>query len=190
MSNLPDILTDALSHIEPQTEARMDSLIAEFTRVPLSNEDRLSALAGTIATVAHIRYVRHRSVFLEALRGWALEIANLLGSRSWLQGPEGLSGNIQEAQSILMGGIDALLRSMVASGTTAQHRLVAELALLARLLGRHDAPAIHLAITSVKRSLDDPHWRCGERVTILLWEQTEPLTREVALEWIAPRGTA
>ncbi len=190
MTNLPDILSEALSRIEPHTEARMETLIAEFSRVPLSGEDRLSALAGTIATVAHIRYVRHRSVFIEALRGWALEITNLLGPRPSLLGPDGMSGNIHAAQSLLMAGIDGLLRSMVAAGTHAQHRLVAELALLVRLLGRHDAATIHLVITAVKRALADPEWQCGDRVTVLLREQTEQLTPTAALERLAPRGTA
>jgi hypothetical protein len=190
MSNLPDILTEALARIEPQTEARMSTLIAEFGAVPMPSEDRLSALAGVIAAIAHARYIRHRGVFLEALRGWSLEIAGTVDLSSLLPDSDGEWGRIRDAQEVLIGGIDLLLRAMVDSGTSAQHRLVAELAVLARLLGRHAPATIHLVITTVGRALADPTWRAGERVRVAMREQTEFLTRDAALERIAPRGTA
>jgi hypothetical protein len=190
MSDLPPLLTDALAAIGPETEARMDNLIDDFAALPLSEEDRLSALAGAVATIATTRYLRHRPIFIAALRSWALEIAIGLAPSRPCVGDERRGGRVQEAQDGLLGGIDTILRSMVANGSAKHHRLVTELAVMARLLGRCDAPRVHLVLTAASRACEDPIWRSGGAVPVSLGDSLLPLTRHASIAAIAPRGTA
>src|SRR6201999_1184109 len=98
MSDLPPLLTEALSAIGPETEARMGDLITDFAAVPLSEEDRLSALAGAVATIATTRYQQHRPIFIAALRSWALELSIALLPPPLRIGFERRRGPVEEAQ--------------------------------------------------------------------------------------------
>lgn len=190
MSDLPPLLAEALAAIGAETEARMGDLIEDFGAVPLSDEARLSAIAGTVATIAVTRYVQHRGIFIAALRCWALEISlsltpaplRVVGERNWQ--------HVDEAQDVLLGGIDAILRGMMASGSAKHHRLVTELAVMARLLGRYDAHSIHLVLTAAARACENPAWQIGDQVAVSLCENASPLTREADIAALAPRGTA
>jgi hypothetical protein len=190
MIDLPPLLIEALSAIGPDTEARMGDLINDFAALPLSDEDRLSALAGAVATVATTRYLRHRSVFIAALRCWALEISIALSPAPPQYGFERRRGPVEEAQDGLLGDLDAILRAMNDNGLAKHHRLVTELAVIAQLLGRYDAHSIHLVLTAASLACEDPRWRSGYTVPVLLSDGSQLLTRDVCLESLAPRGTA
>jgi hypothetical protein len=190
MTDLPPLLTEALAAIGPSTEARMGDLIRDFASFPLSEEDRLSVLAGAVATIATTRYRRHRPIFIAALRSWALEISIGLAPPPPRIGFDRRAGPIEDAQNGLLRGIDALLRAMLADGLAMHHRLITELAVMARLLGRYDTHAIHLVVTAASRACDDPIWRSGDAVPVSLCEGVVPLTRDAALDALAPRGTA
>src|SRR6185312_11425665 len=168
MTDLPPLLIEALSAIGPETEARMGDLISDFVALPLSEEDRLSALAGAVATVATTRYLHHRPIFIAALRCWALEISIALLPVPPRIAFERRRGPGEEAQDGLLGGIDAILRAMVDDGSAKHHRLVTELAVMAQLLGRYDAHSIHLVLTAATLACDDPNWRVGKAIPVLL----------------------
>ncbi|HEY3916194.1 MAG TPA: hypothetical protein VGL83_00290 [Stellaceae bacterium] len=168
----------------------MAALIGDFVDQPLSEEDRLSALAGAIATVATTRYSEHRGVFMAALRSWALEISITLDPEPPRATLDPEAGPIAEAQDLLLGGIDIILRSMLATGMAKHHRLVTELAIMARLLGSYDAGSVHLVLTAAARACDDPVWRKGGAVPVSLCESGMPLSRDAHIAALAPRGTA
>jgi hypothetical protein len=79
---------------------------------------------------------------------------------------------------------------MLAAGTAKHHRLVTELAVMARLLGRYDAPKVHLVVTAASRACEDPVWRSGAGVPVSLGEGVLPLSRDVSIAAVAPRGSA
>ncbi|HLI21666.1 MAG TPA: hypothetical protein VKV32_11140 [Stellaceae bacterium] len=190
MTDLPPLLLEALSAIGAETEARMGDLIEDFGAVPLSEQGRLSAIAGAVATIAATRYVQHRGIFLAALRCWALEISMTLGPAPPRVGGERCAERVDEAQDILLGGLDTILRAMVAAGSAKHHRLVTELAVMARLLGRYDPRSVHLVLTAAGRACEDPAWQSGDEVPVSLCENAFPLTRDVDIAALAPRGTA
>jgi hypothetical protein len=190
MIDLPPLVIDALRAIGPETEARMGDLISDFLALPLTDEDRLSALAGAVATIATTRYRQHRPLFIAALRGWALEISIALSPTTPGLGFERRRGRVEDAQDGLLGGLDAILRAMLDSGLAKHHRLVTELAVMARLLGRYDAHSIHLVLTAASLACDDPRWRSGYIVPVLLADGAQMVTRDARLESLAPRGTA
>lgn len=190
MTELPPLLVEALTAIGPETEARMDDLIADFLALPLSEDGRLSALAAVVATIATTRYLRHRDVFIAALRSWALEISIAFAAQPPRIAAERCTGRIEEAQDVLLGGIDAILRSMMAAGSEKHHRLVTELAVMAQLLGRCDVHSVHLVVTAASRACDDPDWRSGDRIPVSLCDGALPLTRDAGIATLAPRGTA
>jgi hypothetical protein len=190
MINLPDVLTQVLAAIGPETETRMGELIHEFGSIPLSEEDRLSALAGTIATIAVTRYCKHRTTFIAALCGWSLELSNALMPPPLPVGRFRPAGPVNEAQDALLSGIDAILHLMTDAGTDPHHCLVAELAVIARLLGRYDASSIHLVLTAVTHAIEDEAWLPGCVVPVCLLDATTPLSRDINIAMVAPRGTA
>jgi hypothetical protein len=79
---------------------------------------------------------------------------------------------------------------MVDDGSAKHHRLVTELAVMARLLGRYGARSIHLILTAASLACEDPAWRSGCTVPVLLSDGAQLLTRDACLEALAPRGTA
>jgi hypothetical protein len=190
MTDLPPLLIEALSAIDPETEARMGDLISDFAAVPLSEEDRLSALAGAVATIATTRYQQHRPIFIAALRSWALELSIAQASAPPRAGFDRRRGPVAEAQDELLTGLDVILRAMVADGAAKHHRLVTELAVMAQLLGRYDAHSIDLVLTAASLACDDPRWRSGYVVPVLLSDGAQPLSRDARLETLAARGTA
>ena len=190
MTELPPLLAEALSAIGAEIEARMGDLIDDFAALPLSEEGRLSAIAGAVATIATTRYLQHRAIFIAALRCWALEISIALAPAPPRLLAEAAEEAIDEAQDALLGGLDTILRAMVAAGSEKHHRLVTELAVMARLLGRYDAHSVHLVLTAAGRACDNPSWQGGEPVPVSLCETALPLARDVDMAAVAPRGTA
>jgi len=190
MSSLAETISTALAAVGPATESQLRDILAEFGELNLGDEDRLSALATVIATAAATHHVRHKSVYLEAVKTWSLEIADQLEpAPPRLVGFAG-TGPVEEGAEILISGIDALIDGMNQAGVRIQDRLVTELAVVARLLGQHDANTIHFTLMTVASCLADPDYRPGEVVFVPLRETVMPLSREVRLEVLQPRGVA
>ena len=79
---------------------------------------------------------------------------------------------------------------MTQAGVRVQDRLVTELAVVARLLGQHDANTIHMTLMTVGHTLADPDYQPGEVIRVPLYETVQPLTRNSRLEALTPRGVA
>ncbi len=79
---------------------------------------------------------------------------------------------------------------MTQAGVRVQDRLVTELAVVARLLGQHDANTIHMTLMTVTDNLADPDYQPGEVIQVPVREAIQPLSRDVRLEMLTPRGVA
>jgi hypothetical protein len=190
MSSLVETINSALAAVGPATEGRLRDLLSEFGELNLGDEDRLSVLATVIATAAATYHVRHKGVYLEAVRTWALEIAGQLEPEPLRLAGMPICGPVEEGAEILISGLDGLIESMVEAGVTIQDRLVTELAVVARLLGQHDANTIHMTLLTVSQTLGDPDYRPGEVITLPLRDVALPLSRGARLEALTPRGVA
>jgi hypothetical protein len=190
MSSLAETINNALRAVGPATEDRLREVIAEFENMNLSGEERLSAVATAIAAAATTHHRRHKPVYLDAVRTWALEIAAELqpGPLRLRRAPD--RGQIEEGAEILVAGIDSLIELMAAHGVRTQDRLVTELALVSRLLGQHEANIIHLTLLVIARAISEADYRPGAVIALPLRETALPLTRDAALEALAPRGCA
>jgi hypothetical protein len=190
MSSLAETINNALAAVGPATEGRLRELLIEFGGLNLSDEDRLSVLATAIAAAATTHHLRHKAIYLDAVRTWALEIASELKPPPMRLDDVQTGALIEEAADILVSGLNFLIESMMQAGVCVQDRLVTELAVVARLLGHHDANSIHFTLMTVSRSLADPDYQPGDVVPVPLQEIVRPLNREVRLEGLAPRGVA
>src|SRR5579883_419238 len=190
MSSLVETINSALAAVGPATEGRLRDIIAEFGELNLGDEDRLSALATVIAAAASTHHVRHKGIYLEAVKTWSLEIAGELEPAPLRLAGIPVGGPVEEGAEILINGLDGLIDSMTQAGVRIQDRLVTALAVVARLLGQHDANTIHFTLMTVARTLEHPDYQPGEVVAVPLREAIQPLSREVRLEMLTPRGVA
>ena len=190
MSTLAETIRDVLTRLGPGTETRLRDVIDEFAGLNLGEEDRLSVLATALAANAVSHHQRHKSIYLEAVRTWALEISVGLAPPPVRSSTIVDDGIIEEGAEQLVGGLDALLDIVAKSAVTVHDRLVLELTLFAQLLGQHDANAIHLTLMAVSDALADEDYRGGRTVRAPLAEVSVPLGRDACLASIAPRGVA
>jgi hypothetical protein len=190
MSTLAETIEGAMIRLGPAVRDRMRDIVAELYGLNLGEEDRLGVLATALAAVAATHHARHKPVYLEAVRTWSLEISVGLAPPpvrfSRLAGP----GPIEDGAEILVSGLDGLLDGLPQGGAGLQDRLVLELSLFARLLGQHDANAVHLTLAAVAEALGDDDFRPGHAVHVPLDQTVIPLTRDACLATVAPRGVA
>lgn len=190
MSSLAETISSALRAVGPATEDRLRDIIADFDGLNLTDEERLSAVASTIAATAATHHHRHKPVYLDAVRTWSLEIAQeLKPSPLRLRFPADAE-RISDAADILITGLDSLIELMTAMGTKTQDRLVTELALVSRLLGQVDASTIHMTLSAVDRALGSKSFQPGAIVMVPLREATRLISRDTNLELVQPRGCA
>jgi hypothetical protein len=190
MATLAETINTALRAVGTATERQLRDLVAEFDGINLSGEERLGAVATSIAALAWTHHRRHKPVYLEAVKTWSLEV-----SAELQPGPPRLRGaadiqQVVEAAEALTQGVDGLIEMMHSGAVRTQHRLVTELAVVARLLGEYDANTIHLTLHCIAAAIEEPGFEPGEVVMVPLREAALPLRRDAALESLAPRGCA
>jgi hypothetical protein len=190
MSSLAETISNALAAIGPATEDRLRDMINDFEGMNLSAEERLSAIASAVAAIAHTHHGKHKPVYLDAVKAWSLEIAGELQPPPirLRRRPDPIQ--VEEAAEILIAGIDGLIELMSSQAVRTQDRLIAELAVVSRLLGQNDANTIHMTLRVVTNALETGDYRPGEIVAVPLREAALPLTREASLAALAPRGCA
>ena len=190
MNSLVDTISDAVARLGPQTGGQINEIIAELAGLALDTEDQLSVLATSLAAMATRHHGRHKPVYLEAVRIWSLEISVALAPPPARAAIMGDGGPVEDGADILIGGLDGLIETMLQEGVGMQDRLVIELALLARLLGQHDANAIHLTLATVSEALAGPDYCAGQTVRVPLGTMGRPLSRDACLAAVAARGVA
>jgi hypothetical protein len=190
MSSLAETINSALQAVGQATEDRLRDIIADFDGANLTDEERLAAVATAVASNALSHHARHKPVYLDAVRTWALEIAAELQPRPMRLRRPVRPEQVEEGAEVLISGLDSLIEMMVGQDTRTQDRLVTELALVARLLGENDVNTIHLTMLAVAGALGSEDYKPGDIVTVPLRETGLPLHRHSALESLAPRGCA
>jgi hypothetical protein len=190
MSSLAETINNALLAAGPATEDRLRDVIADFDGMNLSAEERLAAVSTSVASVAWTHHRKHRHVYLDAVKTWALEIAAELQPPPLRLRAPADPHHVGEAAEVLIGGVDGLIDMMNATAVRTQDRLVTELAVVARLLGTYDANTIHLALRVVGDALGQPGFDPSEPISVPLRQSALPIARDAALEHLAPRGCA
>lgn len=190
MRTLAETIDEAMARLGPAIRERLADIFAELCGLNLGEEDQLSVLATALAAVAAVHHARHRPVYLEAVRAWALEISVGLAPPPARVSRFAGEGPIEEGAEILVGGLDGILDGLEQGAANLQDRLVLELSLFARLLGQHEANAVHLTLAAVAEALDDEDYRPGHAVHVPLEQMLMPLSRDACLATIAPRGVA
>jgi hypothetical protein len=190
MSTLAQTISRALQSVGPAAEDRMCDILAEFDNLNLSGEERLAAVATTIAATAFTHHRRHRAIYLDAVRTWSLEISASLDPMPLRLRMRADSERIADGAEILIGGVDSLIEMMAASGAGTQDRLVTELAVVSRLLGQNDARTVHMSLSAVDRALGSADFAPGTIVLVPLRHSDGLVSRESDLALLEPRGYA
>jgi hypothetical protein len=190
MTTLAETISTALRAVGSATEDRLRDIMADFEALNLTEEERLSALASTVAAAACTHHNRHRPIYLDAVRTWSLEIAaELKPSPPRLRFPSDAE-RIADGAEVLTSGLDALIDIMTSLSIRTQDRLVTELALVSRLLGQNDANTILRALVAVDRALADRSFFPGMMIMVPLRDAQHFITRDTNLECLEPRGCA
>jgi hypothetical protein len=190
MTSLAQTIDEAMLRLGPAVQDGLREIAAELYGLNLDVEDRLAALATALAACALIHHRRHKAVYLAAVRTWSLEISVGLAPPPLRLSRIAGEGPVDEGAEILIAGLDGLLDGLAQRTVNLQDRLVMELALFARLLGQHDANAVHLTLAAVSEALGDEDYRPGQSVHVPLDQMAMPLTRDACLATVAPRGVA
>jgi hypothetical protein len=190
MSSLAETISTALRRVGCDMEGRLHEIMADFQSLSLTDEERLVAVATTIATTARTHHHRHTSVYLDAVRTWSLEIAAELEPPPIRVRYRIDEERVADAVDILTSGIDALIELMGALGTRIQDRLVTELAIVSRLLGQVDASVIHMTLREIGRALESSDFEPGTLLMLPLRETTKMIDRGADLALLQPRGCA
>ena len=190
MTSLAETIDTALAAVGRETEDQLRGVSGEFEALKLADEERVSALATAIAAIAVQHHKRHVSVYLDAVRTWALEIAEIQqpAPAELRYVPD--TSTIEAAAGRLCAGLDGLIARMRQGGVDVRDRLITELALVARFLGQHDPSTITVAVMAVGRALNDPQYRCGAVVRVPLRHVPGAKPGESGLATMEPRGTA
>ncbi len=190
MTSLAQTIRDAMSRLGAETEFRLREIVAEFCALQLGEEDQLSALATSLATVAVLNHARHRPIYLEAVRTWALEVSGEIAPPPLRLALQPGTGMFREGADILISGLDGLLDNAANDVVRIQDLLVLELTLFAQILGQYDANAIHRTLMAVNDALADAAYRPGRAVGVPLGDVAVPLDRDASLAAMVPRGVA
>ncbi len=188
MSSLVETIDRTLTNIGREPRDLLIDTISSFDNLELSDEEQICAIASALAACAVSSHRRHVGKYLEAVRVWALEL-----SAAILPPPPRLRSlpvarRAADGTDLLIDGAEQLLEILRDSGIGLQDRLVAELTLFTRLLGRHDANTINIVVQSVGDAAGMSAFRSGDVIAIpLRFDPDEVLG---PLEEMAPRGTA
>ena len=188
MTSLAETIDTALAAVGRETEDRLRDLSAEFEALKLADEERVSALATAIAAIAVRYHKRHVSAYLDAVRTWSLEIAEMLQPPATELRYIPDTSTIEAAALRLCEGLDGVVERMRAGGVDVRDRLITELALVTRFLGQHDSNTITIAVMAVSRAVSDPQYRRGAIVRVPLRQVAAGA--EPSLATMEPRGTA
>jgi hypothetical protein len=190
MSSLAETIENAIAAVGVETESRLRDVTSAFQSLDLEDEERVAALATSIAAIAHRYHRRHISVYLEAVRSWSLEISGILHptptEHRYIPDRE----LIAESALCLYGGLDLVIESMRVHSVDIRDRLITELAVFARFLGQHDATTITIAVMAVSRALNDRTYERGAVVRVPLRQVALAPANSCDLGAMEPRGRA
>ncbi len=190
MTSLAETIDTALAAVGRETEDQLRDVSGDFEALELADEERVSALATAVAAIAVQYHKRHVSAYLEAVRTWSLEIAEMVQPAPTELRYMPDTSTIETAARRLYAGLDGVIERMRQEGVDVRDRLITELAVVARFLGQHDPNTITIAVMAVNRALGDPQYRRGAVVRVPLREIAGSAALVPDLEVLEPRGNA
>lgn len=190
MSSLAETIENAFAAVGVETESRLRDVTGAFEALELEDEERVAALATAIAAIAHRHHRRHIAVYLEAVRSWSLEVAEMLRPTPSEHRYIPNLRTVSEGARCLYEGLDAAIERMRNQSVEIRDRLVTELAVFARFLGQHDPTTIGIAVMAVTRALGDPVYERGAIVRVPLREVAPQSSSPPDLSSMEPRGRA
>jgi hypothetical protein len=161
----------------------------DFDNLGLSAEEEICAIASAIASNAAGPHRTHVARYLDAIKVWAVEMAVAAASPPPRLHRLPIPESVVEGTDLLRTGTHELLEALEAANVGLQDRLVAELALYARLLKRHDVNTINIALCRVTEATASNTFKPGELVAVPLRE-SHAVARTDRLEDLMVRGTA
>jgi hypothetical protein len=166
MSWLTELTRCTIATVGPDVSAPLREGIAAFETTSLVDEERLAAVATTIAATAHRHHRRHQVLYLEAVKTWALEVARN-GSGAPARSGRALDlAAVAKAAGMLISGLGSTITLLHALPIRPEDRLVTQLAPVAWLLGRYDAAAVRLTLVVVERALREDGYKPGDIVRL------------------------
>src|ERR671939_88471 len=109
MSSLAETINNALQAVGQATEDRLRDITADFDGANLTAEERLAAIATSVAANAILNHKRHKSIYLDAVKTWSLEIAEELQPRPIRLRRPVRAENVEEGAEILIPGLESLI---------------------------------------------------------------------------------
>jgi hypothetical protein len=189
MRSLVETIDKTLSNIGRTPRDLLFETVIAFDNLELSDEEEICAVASAIAANAAGRYRRRVDNYLDAVRIWAVEMAVEAGSPPPRLYRLPITHRIEAGAALLLDGTIDLVEALADAAASVQDRMVAELTLYAKLLGRHDVNTIHLALDRVAEATAAMNFKPGQVLALPLRE-THVMRRTDRLEDVVMRGTA
>jgi len=142
--------------------------IESFEEMTLTDQERISALASAIAGSALAYHSTRVASYLDAIRVSAMAIALEILPPPPAIGAYPTLGHIAEGADLLSGGLQHLIDMLYSEAIGLEDRIIAEIALYARLLGRHDPNTVHAVLAGVDDALRHPDFAEGDLVAVSL----------------------
>lgn len=142
--------------------------IESFEEMTLTDQERISALASSIAGSALAYHSTRVDSYLEAIGDSAMEIALEILPPPPSIGAFPTLGHIAEGADLLSGGLHELIDVLYSESIGMEDRIIAEIALYARLLGRHDPNTVQMVLRGIDDALQHPDFVEGDLVAVSL----------------------
>lgn len=173
MRTLVDTINQTLRNIGVGPGRVLLETIESFEEMTLTDQERISALASSIAGSALAYHSTRVSGYLDAIRVSAMAIAlEILPPPPAVGGLPAL-GHIAEGADLLSGGLHHLIDLLYSEAIGVEDRVIAEIALYARLLGRHDPNTVQTVLRGVGDALNHPDFAEGDLVAVCLGDPSK-----------------
>jgi hypothetical protein len=147
--------------------------IESFEEMRLTDQERISALASSIANSALAYHSTRVAGYLDAIGVSAMAIALEILPPPPSIGPFPAVGQIAEGADLLSGGLHHLIDALYSEAIGIEDRVIAEIALYARLLGRHDPNTVQTVLRGIGDALQHPDFVEGDLVAVALGDPAQ-----------------
>lgn len=142
--------------------------IESFEEMALTDQERISALASSIASSALAYHSTRIAGYLDAVRVSAMAIALEILPPPPVVDAFPTVGHIAEGADLLSCGLHHLIEALSTASVGMEDRIIAEIALYARLLGRHDPSTVQAVLRGIDDALNHPDFAGGDLVAVAL----------------------
>lgn len=186
---LVETINQTLRNIGPGPGRVLLDTIESFEGLRLTDQERISALASSIANSALAYHSTRVAGYLDAIGLSAMAIALEILPPPPAVGAFPTLGHIAEGADLLSGGLDLLIDELSSESIAMEDRIIAEIALYARLLGRHDPNTVQTVLRGVDDALQHPDFVEGDLVAVSLADPAQ-IDAAMPLEQMPVLGVA